>query len=137
MKKQMLFIAFFLLLLVGCVGQKELAVEGESKNWKAEIVYPVSESVQLGKGFITYLGTEDLRKLEYEINFPKIFSVGASGGRDNENHNNTVFDLGGLNPPHDDVDVVRDNIEKITITVEWETVSGNMNEEDIELTSKE
>ena len=131
-RKIVLFLSLFL-ILAGCVGQEKVGVEGKSKHWKAEMKYPVSKSVQSGEGSIEYIGDEKLKSLRYEIYFPKIFTLGASGSRDKINGNDTVFSLGVLNPPHDNGEILRNHIDEISITVEWETLSGKVKEEVVDL----
>lgn len=112
-------------------------IEGKSQHWKAELSYPISKSVQSGEGFIEYIGDEQLKSLQYEINYPKIFTIGTSGSRDNLSANDKVLSLLVLNPPHENSEILRKHIDEISITVEWTTVSGNTSEEIINLSNSQ
>ncbi|WP_067730472.1 hypothetical protein [Oceanobacillus damuensis] len=121
------------LFIVGCSGQEVINVKGISENWESKIAYEIGEHEQIGRGFIKYLGSEQLDNLSYEINYPATFSVGGDGNMgDLSEDSYTSFPL-TINLPSRNIDMVRDEIENISITIVWENVSGDSFEETIEL----
>lgn len=55
--------------MTGCSGQELVNTKGESQNWEAKIIYEIGEHEQIGRGSIEYLGSEQLEKFSYEINY--------------------------------------------------------------------
>ncbi|MEN2766283.1 hypothetical protein [Ornithinibacillus xuwenensis] len=131
-----IILLLIILLVSGCVFIGMVRIEGDSQHWKGEITYKISDTVENGEGYIEYLGDEQLVSIEYVIKFPEIFTIGHSGSMENINQDDTIFSIGILNPPHEDVDTFRNNVDDISITVKWETVSGNVFEENIDLEQK-
>lgn len=129
------FVLLTLLFTVGCSGQKVINVQGESQNWSSRIAYEIGEHEQIGKGKMEYTGSEQLINLSYDINYPETFSVGGSGNRRNIKEEETTFQL-SVSLPDDNVDVLPDKVEDITITVMWETVADESFEETIEFSSE-
>ncbi|AIF45256.1 hypothetical protein [Virgibacillus sp. SK37] len=129
------FVLLILLFSVGCSGQKVINVQGESQNWSSRIAYEIGEHEQIGKGKMEYTGSEQLKSLSYEINYPETFSVGGSGDRSNIKEDETTFQL-TISLPDDNVDMLPDKVGDILITVMWETIAGESFEETIEFSSE-
>lgn len=122
-----------IMLLTGCSGQQITKAEGSSNTWESTINYELGEHEKIGNGTLEYLGSDQLRNFSYEINYPKSFRIGASGEHRDLDESFTSFPL-IIDLPDFDVDKLRDEISNITITVAWETVTGELFEEEIEYT---
>jgi len=124
------------LFVAGCSGQEVINVKGESQNWESNIAYEIGEHEQIGRGSIEYLGSAQLHKLSYEINYPASFSIGSDGNmQDLSEIDYTNFPI-TINLPSRNVDMVRDEIENISITILWNSVTGDNFEETIEFSTQ-
>ena len=128
---------FFLLLtvlfIVGCSDQQVVTLDGKSESWESRIVYEIGKHEQMGKGTFSYLESEPLNKVAYEVNHSEIFTESLSGERNSVSKGDKAFDL-TINLPGDNIDRLLNEIENLTLTITWENLAGENFEEIIEFT---
>lgn len=134
MKKLIFMLLITYLFAAGCSGQQVINVEGESESWESNIAYEIGEHEQIGKGSFKYTGSDLLDNFTYEINYPPTFSVGGDGSASNISESGTTDFPITINLPDNNIDGLSDEVENISITIVFETVSGDAFEETIEYT---
>lgn len=122
-------ISFLLLIMVGCSNTNAFTTKGESESWEAIMEYSISEDYQERSGTIKYNGEEEIKTVSYEINFPSTFGVSSSGNLETIDENEKVFSLGtGGVSYHKDIELFREDIHDVTISLSWVTNLGEYEE---------
>lgn len=129
LKNRMLLIVSFLLIVVGCSSSDAFMIRGKSESWDATMQYSVAKDYREYTGTIKFNGDEEIKTVSYEIDFPSSLGMGASGNLEATEENQKVFSLGksGSNS-NQDIQLFRDAINDVTITVWWETNAGEYEE---------
>jgi hypothetical protein len=118
-----------LFMMVGCSNTDAFTTKGESESWEATMQYSITKDYQERTGTIKYNGEEQIKNVSYEIDFPSSLGMSSSGNLEATEENQKVFSLGksgGSN--HRDIQLFRDVIHDVTITVSWVTNVGEYEE---------
>ncbi|TWI57797.1 hypothetical protein [Halalkalibacter nanhaiisediminis] len=128
-KRKVVILSFLLFVIVGCTNTDAFTTKGESESWESTMQYSITKDYEERTGTIKYNGDEQIKNVSYKINFPSSLGIGSSGNLEVAEGNQKIFSLGksgGNN--HRDIQLFRDVIHDVTITVSWVTDVGEYEE---------
>lgn len=120
----LLLIAF--VIITGCSNQETIRATGEGENWKAHVVYEVTDSELYDRGGIEYTGDEKLIYVTYSV------ITGDGNGWNGEiypEENQTAKSLGtgSTNHPPTKEDAII-SLNHTIVEIKWRTNTGEYEE---------
>ncbi|GAE33671.1 hypothetical protein [Halalkalibacter akibai] len=119
-----LILVLLLLLLASCTKAVPDTARGNGDYWDVNMKYSQDKIASS----LFYHGGEKLVKVSYEIHYPSTIPIGEWGEFDVEEETHPLFSLGSTGTSLPPMDVLRRDLNQVTVDISWNTDKGKYKE---------